>query len=94
MAAEALTEDLLRVSLQRLSREVAKTYPQFGEMLTRNMMRTCSLTPDPERARHYQELGVLLTDLGRMYLAEADMPMSASNESGVWAKQPGTRRGS
>lgn len=75
MAAEVLTEDLLRISLQRLSREVVKTYPQFGEMLTQNIVRTCSLVPDPERARHFEELGVLLMDLGRLYLAEADVLM-------------------
>src|SRR5687768_7817589 len=73
MAAEILTEDLLRVSLQRLSREVVKSYPQFGEMLAQNMLRTCGLIPDVERAAHYRELGTLLVDLGRLYLAEADV---------------------
>lgn len=76
MSAEVLTEDLLRISLARLSREVVKTYPQFGELLTQNMMRTCSLIPDPERARHFEELGVLLMDLGRLYLAESDVLMA------------------
>ncbi|MCP2245015.1 hypothetical protein [Lentzea aerocolonigenes] len=73
MAAEILTEDLLRISLQRLSREVVKTYPQFGELLAQNMLRTCGLIPDVERAEHYRELGTLLIDLGRLYLAEADV---------------------
>lgn len=82
MAAEILTEDLLRTSLARLSREVVKTYPQFGEALTQHMARTCSLVPDPERARHYQELGVLLMDLGRLYLAESDVLMEVSGEPG------------
>ncbi|WP_394622288.1 hypothetical protein JNUCC0626_01390 [Lentzea sp. JNUCC 0626] len=72
VAAEILTEDLLRTSLQRLSREVVKTYPQFGELLAQNMLRTCGLIPDPERAAHYRELGTLLIDLGRLYHAEAD----------------------
>ncbi|WP_439664806.1 hypothetical protein ACSHWB_47005 [Lentzea sp. HUAS TT2] len=72
VAAEFLTEDLLRVSLQRLSREVVKSYPQFGELLAQNMLRTCGLIPDLERAEHYRELGTLLIDLGRLYLAEAD----------------------
>ncbi|WP_330276567.1 hypothetical protein OG205_13500 [Lentzea sp. NBC_00516] len=67
MAAEILTEDLVR-----LAREVVKTHPQFGEVLSRQMMRTCSVTPDPERAAHFRELGVLLVDLGRLYLAEAE----------------------
>ncbi|WP_030481890.1 hypothetical protein [Lentzea albidocapillata] len=71
MAAEILTEDLLRISLERLSREVARTHPEFGEMLARNMLRTCSLVPDSERAQRFEELGVLLKDLGRLYLAEA-----------------------
>jgi hypothetical protein len=72
MAAEILTEDLLRISLQRLSREVVKSYPQFGEVLAQNMLRTCGLIPDVERAAYYRELGTLLIDLGRLYLAEAD----------------------
>lgn len=76
MAAEILTEDLLRISLQRLSREVVKTHPQFGEVLARNMLRTCGLVPDPERAAHYRELGTLLIDLGRLHLAEADVLMT------------------
>lgn len=71
MAAEILTEDLLRVSLERLAREVSKTHPQFNEILTMRLMRTCGLIPDPERAKHYHELGTLLIDLGRLYLAEA-----------------------
>ena len=78
MAAEILTEDLLRTSLARLSREVVKTYPQFGEVLTQNMMRTCSLVLDAERASHFQELGVLLMDLGRLYLAESEVLMGMS----------------
>lgn len=82
MAAEILTEELLRTSLVRLSHEVVKTHPEFGEMLTQNMMRTCSLVPDPERAKHYQELGVLLIDLGRLYLAESDALMGPSEEPG------------
>ncbi|WP_346134524.1 hypothetical protein [Lentzea roselyniae] len=82
MAAEILTEELLRTSLVRLSREVAKTHPEFGEMLTQNMMRTCSLVPDPERAKHYQELGVLLIDLGCLYMAESDALMGQSEEPG------------
>lgn len=73
MAAEILTEDLLRISLQRLSREVVKSYPQFGEVLAQNMLRTCGLIPDLERAEHYQELGTLLIDLGRLYLAESEL---------------------
>jgi hypothetical protein len=87
VAAEVLTEDLLRVSLARLSREVVKTHPEFGEVLTQYMVHTCSLVPDLERARHYQELGVLLMDLGRLYLAESEVLMgvpepSAPPESG------------
>ncbi|MFD5825396.1 hypothetical protein [Lentzea sp. NPDC060358] len=50
-----------------------KTYPQFGELLARNMLRTCGLIPDLERAAHFRELGTLLIDLGRLYLAEADV---------------------
>ncbi|WP_434439645.1 hypothetical protein [Lentzea sp. E54] len=73
MAAEILSAELLRTSLMRLSREVMKTYPQFGEPLTQHMMRTCSAVPDLERARHFEELGVLLMDLGRLYLAESDV---------------------
>lgn len=72
MAAEILTEDLLRISLQRLSREVVKSYPQFGEMLAQNMLRTCGLIPDLDRAAHYHDLGTLLIDLGRLYLAESE----------------------
>ena len=72
MAAEILTEDLLRTSLARLSREVVKTHPEFGEMLARHMMLTCGLIPDPQRAAHYHELGTLLVDLGRLYLAESE----------------------
>lgn len=71
MTAEILTEDLLRTSLTRLSREVAKTYPQFGEMLMQSMLRTCSLVPDLERSERFEEIGVLLMDLGRLYLAES-----------------------
>ena len=73
MAAEILTEDLLRVSLERLAREVVKTHPQFNVMLAQGLMRTCGLIPDLERAKHYHELGTLLMDLGRLYLAEADV---------------------
>ncbi|SDH05478.1 hypothetical protein SAMN05216553_11564 [Lentzea fradiae] len=73
MATEVLTEDLLRFSLQRLSREVVKTCPQFGELLAQNLLRTCGLVPDPERAAHYRELGTLLLGLGRLYLDEADV---------------------
>ncbi|MEV6240021.1 hypothetical protein [Lentzea sp. NPDC051838] len=73
MAAEVLTEDLLRVSLERLAREVVKTHPQFDEMLAMRLMRTCGLVSDPVRAEYFRELGVLLTDLGRLYLAEADV---------------------
>lgn len=82
MAAEIPTEDLLRISLARLSREVVKTYPQFGEMLTRNMARMCSLVPDPVRAEHFAELGVLLMDLGRLYLAESNLLMGIPEGSG------------
>ena len=71
MTAEFLTEDLLRSSLARLSREVVKTHPEFGEVLARHMMLTCGQVPDPERAAHYEELGTLLVDLGRLYLAES-----------------------
>ncbi|MCX2953570.1 hypothetical protein [Lentzea sp. NEAU-D7] len=78
MTAEILTEELLRTSLTRLSREVAKTHPQFSELLTQHTMRTCSLVPDPERARHFQELGVLLIDLGRLYLSESEMLLGAT----------------
>lgn len=78
MAAEILTEELLRTSLMRLSREVVKTYPQFGEVLAQRMMRTCGLVPDPERAAHFEELGVLLMDLGRLYLAESDVLLAHS----------------
>ncbi|WP_112273551.1 hypothetical protein [Lentzea terrae] len=81
MAAEILTEDLLRVSLQRLTREVVKSHPQFGEMLARNMMQTCGLAPDLERSAHYEELGTLLIDLGRLYLAEADVLRTVPGES-------------
>ncbi|GGU47495.1 hypothetical protein [Lentzea flava] len=73
MAAEILTEDLLRVSLERLAREVVKTHPHFSDTLARSLMRTCGLLPDPERAKHYNELGTLLIDLGRLYLAEAEV---------------------
>jgi hypothetical protein len=83
VAVEVSTEELLRISLARLSREVVKTYPQFGEMLTQHMARTRSLAPDPERARHYQELGVLLMDLGRLYLAESDAVMEGVREIGA-----------
>ncbi|MFJ5993310.1 hypothetical protein [Lentzea sp. NPDC092896] len=55
-----------------------RTYPQFGEMLAQNMMRTRSAAPDLERAGHFQELGVLLMDLGRLYLAESDVLLAAS----------------
>lgn len=80
VAAEILTEDLLRVSLARLSREVVKTYPEFSDVLTRRMMRTCSLIPDPKRAEYYRELGVLLMDLGRLYLAESDVLAGTSQD--------------
>jgi hypothetical protein len=76
---EILTEDLLRTSLMRLSREVAKTHPEFGETLTRRVTRTCGFLPDRERAEHFQELGTLLIDLGRLYLAEADVLMPAAS---------------
>lgn len=81
MAAEILTEELLRGSLMRLSREVVKTHPEFGEVLTQKMMRTCNLIPDLDRAQYYEELGVLLMDLGRLYLAEADVLRPISEES-------------
>lgn len=83
MAEETLTEDLLRISLQRLSREIVKTHPEFNEMLAQYMMRTCSLIPDLERAKHYQELGILLIDLGRLYLAESNALYPTSEESGL-----------
>jgi hypothetical protein len=89
VAAEILTEELLRTSLARLSREVVKTCPQFGEMLMRGMAGTCTLIPDPERARHFQELGILLVDLGRLYLAEADVLMGIYNESGPQGPEGG-----
>jgi hypothetical protein len=72
VAADVLTEDLLRMSLSRLSREVIKTHPEFGELLARHMLLTCGLVPDLERAAHYHELGTLLVDLGNLYLAESD----------------------
>ncbi|MDX8052012.1 hypothetical protein SK571_21680 [Lentzea sp. BCCO 10_0798] len=72
MAAEILTEELLRTSLMRLSREVAKSHPEFSEVLALHTVRTCSLVPDPNRAEYFRELGVLLIDLGRLYLAESD----------------------
>ncbi|SMC90201.1 hypothetical protein [Lentzea albidocapillata] len=81
MATEILTEDLLRVSLVRLSREVVKTYPEFGDVLTQKTMRTCELIPDSKRAEYFHELGVLLIDLGRLYLAESDILAGASEET-------------
>lgn len=73
MAAEFLTEELLSTSLMRLSREIEKTHPEFSETLARNTLRTCGLIPDLKRSEYYQELGILLIDLGRLYLAESDM---------------------
>lgn len=93
VTAEILTEELLRTSLTRLSREVMKTYPQFGELLTQHMLRTRSLVPDLERARHFQELGVLLMDLGRLYLAESDVLMEASAEPGSRWVERETQKG-
>ncbi|MET8761044.1 hypothetical protein [Lentzea sp. NPDC004782] len=78
MAAEILTEELLRVSLVRLSREIEKTHPHFGEVLAQHIARVCGL--DPDRVRHFQELGVLLMDLGRLYLAEADVLRNFTEE--------------
>ncbi|MEU7479692.1 hypothetical protein AB0A63_27130 [Lentzea sp. NPDC042327] len=72
MAVDVLTEDLLRTSLSRLSREVVATHPEFGELLARHMLLTCGTAPDPERAAHFEELGTLLIDLGHLYLAEAN----------------------
>lgn len=70
---ETLTEDLLRTSLGRLSREVVKTHPEFSGVLVKYMTSTCGLIPDRERAGYYRELGTLLMDLGRLYLAESDV---------------------
>lgn len=88
MAVEILTEDLLRISLQRLSREVVKTHPEFSEALARNTIRTCSLLPDLQRAEHFQELGILLIDLGRLYLAESDV-LRPTSAHGPTPTEPG-----
>ncbi|GGU26285.1 hypothetical protein [Lentzea flava] len=82
MATEILTEELLRTSLVRLAREVVKTHPEFGEVLTQNNMRSGGLIPAPERAKYYQELGALLIDLGRLYLAKSDALMEPSEKPG------------
>lgn len=83
MAADVLSEDLLRISLARLTNEVVKTHPQFRDVLASSLVRTCGLVPDVERAAHYDELGMLLTDLGRLYRAEAQALRSVPGESGV-----------
>lgn len=88
MAVEILTEDLLRISLTRLAGEVVKTYPELSEVLTQKMLRTCSMIPDPERANYFQELGVLLIDLGRLYLAESDA-LRPSPTHGPTLDEPG-----
>ena len=73
MAAEILTEDLLRISLRRLANQVERSHPEFREALAMGIVRTCGLVPDAERAEHYMDLGALLIDLGRLYIAEADV---------------------
>ncbi|TWP46494.1 hypothetical protein FKR81_35615 [Lentzea tibetensis] len=70
MAGDVLTDDLLRLSLQRLSQEVRKDVPELGPALARHMLGTCGLIPAHERAERYAELGQFLLDLGNLYLAE------------------------
>jgi hypothetical protein len=83
MAVEILTGELLRISLHRLLPQVTKTHPELDDVLTQRVMRTCSLLPDAERADQYAELGTLLIDLGRLYVAEAEVLRPAPEESGV-----------
>lgn len=70
MAQDVLTDDLLRLSLQRLSQEVGKDIPELSPLLAKHLLGTCGLIPAPERAQRYQELGQLLIDLGNLYLRE------------------------
>lgn len=81
MPAEILTEDLLRISLTRLAGEVAKTHLKLKDLLTLHMVRaTCGLPPDEERAKHFEELGLFLIDLGQLYLEEAQVLRQAPGE--------------
>ncbi|GLZ35579.1 hypothetical protein Lesp02_77660 [Lentzea sp. NBRC 105346] len=70
MAGDVLTDDLLRLSLQRLSQEVRKDIPELGPLLAKHLLGTCGLIPAPERASRYRELGQFLIDLGNLYLRE------------------------
>jgi len=70
VAGDVLTDDLLRLSLQRLSQEVGKDVPELSPLLAKHLLGTCGLIPARERAERYRELGEFLTDLGRLYLAE------------------------
>ncbi|MGZ3140409.1 hypothetical protein ACVDFE_00030 [Lentzea chajnantorensis] len=81
VSAEPLTEDLLRISLKRLAGVVAQSHPEFGGVLVQHLMKTCGMLPDAERAAHFEELGTLLIDLGRLYVAESEVLRAPAQES-------------